>query len=300
MHAGTNNGTSYPPLATNEGALHTTAAGSAVARDDAQAALAPALTQSLRATLQTSVELLAASAADVDLAVHAVRRNNKNTLATFWLLAPWVAPASFERAHGLVRESSKSLRRPRRAVALLRTLEELAKPDTPIAPPALEERLASERRVPVEVLQNAQSLLASALEEVRSWAMESVSDDDVLSRFQKSRRRTLQKTRAARRKASPRKLHSLRKAVKRHIALHHAVAPFVEHRSSTKHLDALADALGNVNDLEDLRQVLRAQAGAEDGEWRRLDRRARRRQKKQIESSLELARKVRKKTAKAG
>jgi hypothetical protein len=270
--------------------------GDGIVQQEVASEMAPALALSLRASLRASLESLSSSDLDRDVAIHAVRKNNKSTIATFWLLKPWVNAESFERARSLVRESSRLLQRPRRAVALLRTLEDLSKAEAPPAPPALEENLASDRRIPDEVFAEVKRLLADALDEIASWPGARVADEEVLSRFQKTRRRTLRKTRAARRKASPHRLHSLRKEVKRHTALHHALAPFVEHPTGTKHLDALAERLGNVNDLEDLRDEVRStnKDGAE-GELNLLDRRARRRQQKEIKGSLKLARKVLKK-----
>jgi CHAD domain-containing protein len=267
-----------------------------VASDEATEMVAPALTSKLRCSIDQSLELLANVHPDLDHAVHAVRKSNKTVMATFWLLAPWVPPESLDRARSLVRESSRLLQRQRRAVALLAALEQLEASEEPNAAGVLAQHLAAERQLEGDTDDRARRHLRDALDEVATWPGGTVLDREVLSRFRKMRRRTRRMTRAARRKASPERLHDLRKQVKRHRALGEALSPFIKQRKDGKRLDALADRLGNVNDLEDLRvEVQQAEPTGSTGELQRLEKRVRRRQRKEIRGSLKLARKLLKK-----
>lgn len=228
----------------------------------------------------------------LDRAVHAVRKSNKNAAAALWLLEPWVEPDAWNRAATALRRASRLLREPRRAVALTETLRMLASDDA-ATPEAIEQRLAAERIVSEELLTEVASLLDRALAAVREFAPLEASDDAVLGRVDRASRRLRQKTRAARNERSNKRLHSLRKALKRHAAVHQALAPLLTGTPDAKRLDDLAAHLGKLNDLEDLKkQVRKVRGDVPKRQLKTLKQRVQKRRAKELRVSQKLARKI--------
>jgi hypothetical protein len=102
-----------------------------------------------------------------------------------------------------------------------------------------------------------------------------------------------QKARSARRERSTKRLHSLRKTLKRHTALQQTLAPLVEGVLDQERLEALAAHLGKLNDLEDLKkQCKKARGEVPKRELRSLKQRVVKRQAKELRVSQKLARKL--------
>jgi predicted nucleic acid-binding Zn-ribbon protein len=229
----------------------------------------------------------------VDHAVHAVRKHNKNAAAALWLLEPWLDAELCRRAERSLRDASRLLREPRRAVALTHTLRLLSSDEKEVAPEALQSRLSSERLVSPELLTEVAGLLDDALRVTTEFGSVEASEDDIKSRVKQATRRLRQKTRAARGERSPKQLHALRKALKRHAALHLALQPLVQGNLDRERLEALADHLGKFNDLRDLRkQVRKSRRDLPKGELKSLEQRMQKRQAKELRVSRKLARKL--------
>jgi hypothetical protein len=265
--------------------------------------MARATMHALGDALRDSLHALATPADDIDQLIHQVRKNNKKARAMCWMLEPWVDGESWARVRDVLRDSSRLLAGPRRSAALLGTLSKLSEDEGQVSP-AIQERLASDRELPGELKGEVRRLLAFALEEIHEWHSAGAPDEAVLSRFRKSRRRTKRRTRRAMRQTSIKRLHAARQEIKRHLALEQTLSPLLEERSSSTsrnggradsaRLDELADQLGKVNDLEDLRHVVQGAKKeiADPAELKPLRRRVREQRQREIKKSVKLARSI--------
>jgi hypothetical protein len=259
-------------------------------------AVARAIVDALGASLQSARDVFTSIGHGddaVDHAVHAVRKHNKNAAAALWLLEPWLDRELCRRAERSLRDASRLLREPRRAVALAHTLRLLSSDEKQVAPEVIQSRLSNERLVSPELLAEVTGLLDDALRVTREFGSVEASDDAIESRVKQATRRLRQKTRAARGERSPKQLHALRKALKRHAALHQALQPLVQGNLDRERLEALADHLGKFNDLRDLKkQVRKSRRELPKGELKSLEQRMQKRQAKELRVSRKLARKL--------